>query len=74
MAPSDNRDVDGKDTKAVKPLTDLPVRDAAAEDVIGGLGTGELSDSSLDGAEADAASNILKTRHDTAKNSISNVR
>jgi hypothetical protein len=42
--------------------------------------SGELSDEELDkvsggqGAEFESASNVLKVRHDTAKNSISNVR
>lgn len=41
---------------------------------------GELTDEQLDkvsggqGAEFTSVSNVLKTRHDTAKNSISNVR
>jgi hypothetical protein len=42
--------------------------------------SGELTDEQLDkvsggqGAEFTSVSNVLKTRHDTAKNSISNIR
>jgi len=42
--------------------------------------SGELTDEQLDkvsggqGAEFTSVSNVLKTRHDTAKNSIGNVR
>jgi bacteriocin-like protein len=44
------------------------------------LEPGELTDEELDkvsggqGAEFTSVSNVLKTRHDTAKNSISNIR
>lgn len=69
-----------KVSKSKQPLTDLPVRDASSEEVVGGALTIDQSAGAMSATDATQGdtfspdSDVMKTKHDTVKNSITNVR
>jgi hypothetical protein len=68
-----NDSVDPSDPQSEKQIQDLAVPEQSAEKVVGGSTT--LSDPiQMENADYTVISNIMKTKHDTATNSISNVR
>ena len=75
-----NDSVDPIDQRVDPEIKDLPVREQSADEVVGGstvLGGAtevQMEEYQMENSNYTAISNILKTKHDTVKNSISNVR
>ena len=75
-----NDSVDPLDPRVDPEIRDLPVKEQSADDVVGGStvlgGTTEvqMEEYQMENTNYTAVSNIMKTKHDTVKNSINNVR
>ncbi|NWJ47941.1 MAG: hypothetical protein HXX08_18970 [Chloroflexi bacterium] len=61
-----------KEEQTALPIVEGELADEALENVSGGTGTGGQAILDLN-SQVEMISNIMKTKHDTVKNSISNI-